>query len=254
MPPDEVIAALESALLQNPESLVLRLHLARLFSEEKDHERVLALAGEVLIRDPANVEALRLAASSADALGDQSRAIGYKRLLEALAAPAPNALGPTATQDLIRASADQEGSFAEIVREVFGEEVPAAPATPDIARSEWEVERPTVKLEDVAGMQDVKRRLDMAFLAPLRNPDVMKAYGMSLRGGLLLYGPPGCGKTFLARATAGELGTRFLGVGLSDVLDMYIGESERKLHEIFEEARRNAPCVLFFDEIDALGQ
>ncbi|MGH9388057.1 MAG: ATP-binding protein [Vicinamibacteria bacterium] len=80
-----------------------------------------------------------------------------------------------------------------------------------------------------------------------------KTYAKSLRGGLLLYGPPGCGKTFIARAVAGELGARFMNVGLSDVLDMWLGESERKLHEIFETARRNAPALLFFDEVDALG-
>ena len=88
----------------------------------------------------------------------------------------------------------------------------------------------------------------------MRNPDLRKAYGKSLRGGLLLYGPPGCGKTFIARATAGELGARFLGIGLSDVLDMWFGNSERRLHEIFQHARRSAPCVVFFDELDAIGQ
>ncbi|MCB1743765.1 MAG: ATP-binding protein, partial [Gammaproteobacteria bacterium] len=64
----------------------------------------------------------------------------------------------------------------------------------------------------------------------------------------------GCGKTFIARALAGELGANFYAIGLSDVLDMWLGESERKLHEIFETARRNTPAVLFFDEVDALGQ
>jgi SpoVK/Ycf46/Vps4 family AAA+-type ATPase len=78
-------------------------------------------------------------------------------------------------------------------------------------------------------------------------------YGKSLRGGLLLYGPPGCGKTFLARAIAGELGARFLAVTLADVLDMWVGSSERNLRDLFAEARRAAPCVLFLDEIDALG-
>jgi ATP-dependent 26S proteasome regulatory subunit len=68
-----------------------------------------------------------------------------------------------------------------------------------------------------------------------------------------MYGPPGCGKTHLARATAGEVEARFLPVGIHDVLDMWIGESERKLHELFEQARANAPCVLFFDEVDAIG-
>jgi SpoVK/Ycf46/Vps4 family AAA+-type ATPase len=83
---------------------------------------------------------------------------------------------------------------------------------------------------------------------------MMKLYGKSLRGGLLLYGAPGCGKTFIARAVAGELGARFISIGLSDVLDMWIGSSERNIHEIFARARRKAPCVLFFDEIDALGR
>lgn len=68
-----------------------------------------------------------------------------------------------------------------------------------------------------------------------------------------LWGPPGCGKTFLARALAGELGAQFYEVGLNDVLDMWVGSSERNLHSVFELARRNTPCVLFFDEIDALG-
>ena len=103
-------------------------------------------------------------------------------------------------------------------------------------------------------MEEVKHRLRISFLAPLQNPELVKQYGKSLGGGLILYGPPGCGKTFIARALAGELGAKFISVGLSDILDMYVGESERKLHEIFESARRNNPAVLFIDELDALGQ
>jgi SpoVK/Ycf46/Vps4 family AAA+-type ATPase len=103
-------------------------------------------------------------------------------------------------------------------------------------------------------MQHVKDRLEAAFLAPLKNPELRALYGKSLRGGLLLYGPPGCGKTYLARAVAGELDAGFYAISLADVLDMYIGNSERNLHAIFETVRRNAPCVLFLDEVDALGQ
>ena len=68
-----------------------------------------------------------------------------------------------------------------------------------------------------------------------------------------MYGPPGCGKTYLARATAGEIKAGFLAVGINDVLEMWIGSSERNLHELFEHARQHKPCVLFFDEVDALG-
>jgi SpoVK/Ycf46/Vps4 family AAA+-type ATPase len=100
----------------------------------------------------------------------------------------------------------------------------------------------------------VKARLEAAFLAPMRNPELRRLYGKSLRGGLLLYGPPGCGKTFIARAVAGELGARFIAVSFADIIDMFVGQSERNIHELFEIARRNAPCVVFLDEVDAIGQ
>jgi SpoVK/Ycf46/Vps4 family AAA+-type ATPase len=103
-------------------------------------------------------------------------------------------------------------------------------------------------------MEDVKRRLHVALIGPIRNPELREAYKKSLRGGLMLYGPPGCGKTFIARATAGELGATFLSVGLAEVLDMWLGQSERHVQEIFNVARRNAPCVVFLDELDAIGQ
>ena len=105
----------------------------------------------------------------------------------------------------------------------------------------WAFENVTSTLADVGGMQSVKDRLTMAFLAPLRNPEIRKLYGKSLNGGLLLYGPPGCGKTYIARALAGELGAAFMNVKISDVMARYFGESEANLHELFETARANAP-------------
>ena len=118
---------------------------------------------------------------------------------------------------------------------------------------DWEVERAGVRLADVGGMTEVKNRLEASFLAPMRNPELRRLYGKSLRGGLLLYGPPGTGKTFIARAIAGEMGAGFLSVTLTDILDHYMGISENNLHRIFQKARNHAPCVLFLDEIDALG-
>jgi SpoVK/Ycf46/Vps4 family AAA+-type ATPase len=93
----------------------------------------------------------------------------------------------------------------------------------------------------------------MKIIHPLTHPELYKAYGKQIGGGILMYGPPGCGKTYLARATAGEISAGFMAVGINDVLDMWIGNSEKNLHELFEQARRNTPCVLFFDEVDALA-
>jgi SpoVK/Ycf46/Vps4 family AAA+-type ATPase len=115
------------------------------------------------------------------------------------------------------------------------------------------VQRSDTRLSDIAGMADVKRQLELSLLGPIRNPELMKAYKVSARGGLLLYGPPGCGKTFMAKAVSGELGASFYQVGIADVVSRWFGDSERAIRAVFDNARRNAPCVLFFDEVDALG-
>ncbi len=115
------------------------------------------------------------------------------------------------------------------------------------------VERPAISFADVGGMEALKEEIRVKIIYPLRHPEVYAAYGKAAGGGVLLYGPPGCGKTHLARATAGEVKAGFLSVGINDVLDMWLGNSERNLHDLFERARRSRPCVLFFDEVDALG-
>lgn len=116
-----------------------------------------------------------------------------------------------------------------------------------------QIERPKISFDDVGGMADLKEEIRMKIIHPLQHADMFKAYGKAIGGGILMYGPPGCGKTHLARATAGEISAGFISVGINDVLDMWIGNSERNLHELFQQARRNTPCVMFFDEVDALG-
>jgi SpoVK/Ycf46/Vps4 family AAA+-type ATPase len=215
-----VIAALEAAVAADPLNPALRVHLATLLVMAGDPGRALEHAEAALAAAPDDTEALLAARDAARALGDEPRSQGYAERLAG------------------------------------GERV-ALPATPEAGEEYVEEDfepRPDVTLADVGGLEEVKARLDAAFLAPLRNPELRSFYGKSLRGGLLLYGPPGCGKTFLARAVAGELGASFFALGLNDVLDMYLGESERRLHDAFEATRRAAPCVLFLDEIDALGQ
>lgn len=129
---------------------------------------------------------------------------------------------------------------------VSSEDVPLEP-------DDLDLERPNITFDDVGGMDKVKDEIQMKIIHPLTHPDIYKAYGKKIGGGILMYGPPGCGKTHLARATAGQVKAKFLAVGINDVLDMWLGNSEKNLNAIFKQARRNTPCVLFFDEVDALG-
>ena len=110
-----------------------------------------------------------------------------------------------------------------------------------------------VDFSDIGGLEDVKKQIRKKIILPFQKPSLFQRFKKRVGGGILLYGPPGCGKTLLARATAGECKAQFYNVAISDVLDMYIGESEAKLHAIFEKARADTPAVIFFDEIEALG-
>jgi len=116
-----------------------------------------------------------------------------------------------------------------------------------------ESEEPRTTFNDIGGMQDVIERIRMNIIYPFKNPAVFQKFNRKPGGGILLYGPPGCGKTHIARATAGECGAVFITVAITDILSKWLGESEQRLHQIFETARRRAPAVVFIDEVDAIG-
>ncbi|KAI3362906.1 hypothetical protein L3Q82_011510, partial [Scortum barcoo] len=111
---------------------------------------------------------------------------------------------------------------------------------------------PDVTWEDVGALQDIREELTMAILAPVRSPEQFRALGLSAPSGVLLAGPPGCGKTLLAKAVANESGLNFISVKGPELLNMYVGESERAVRQVFQRGRNSSPCVIFFDEIDAL--
>jgi SpoVK/Ycf46/Vps4 family AAA+-type ATPase len=247
-----VLTAIESAVEAEPTNIALRLHLASLLFEDAQFAESLKHSQTVLADDPVNTVALQKAANAAEKLGDLGKAESYRRVLGALTGETK----PEKPKPLYAPKFSSNDDWADILTDEDSEKVSLKESYDGGQENDFlfETEAPDIKLSDVAGMEAVKRRLHLAFLAPLQNPEMMKLYGKSLRGGLMLYGAPGCGKTFIARAVAGELGARFLSVGLSDVLDMWIGSSEKNIHEVFARARRQAPCVLFFDEIDALGR
>jgi SpoVK/Ycf46/Vps4 family AAA+-type ATPase len=254
MAPDpELLRAMEAAARSEPDNVALRVHVAGLLMDADRPADALAHAEHVLALQPDHVQALGLAARAGAAVGDD-RAASWARLHESLQPRATSGAGDSnpegAADDTktdapfqqVRSEGDDEGVFEEhdwdqLLREVL---LDAGPMQ-------------TVTLDDVGGLDDVKQRLEQSFITPLRNPELRRTYGAHLRGGLLLWGPPGCGKTFLARAVAGELEAQFVSVGLHHVLDMWLGNSEKQLHQLFELARQNPPCVLFFDELDAIG-
>jgi len=289
MESEPLLDSLRSAVTAMPDDVPLRLHLAALLLRAGLRDEAVRHLGAVLQRDPGNGEALALltgqhpsapgepsvspertvapAADSApaaevpDAAGDGDA--------PATPPPAPASSAPSSSAPSSSAPAtppgqeedDSTGNYdwsqaedelRDVLPAMFVGDAGSTSAL-DEARA-YDAEPAGLTLADVAGLTEVKQRLEAAFLAPMRNPELRKLYGKSLRGGLLLYGPPGCGKTFIARAVAGELGARFITVSFADLIDMFVGRSERNIHELFEVARRNAPCVLFLDEVDAIGQ
>jgi len=284
-----VIASLRNAVAALPEDLALRMHLASLLLGAGHRDEAVAHLGAVLQADPGNGQALSLLVSVHPAppppSATGSPATPAVPATEASPGPATEATeanpatpGPATEASSASATADPpaaaaspgsaEFNWAEaeaelrdvlppmfVTRDGGAEQTQGArPRDATAETTAYDAEHPGLRLADVAGLADVKARLEAAFLAPMRNPELRKLYGKSLRGGLLLYGPPGCGKTFIARAVAGELGARFMAISFADVVDMYIGSSERNIKEIFDTARQHAPCVVFLDEIDAIGQ
>jgi SpoVK/Ycf46/Vps4 family AAA+-type ATPase len=217
MPVDpELLAGLRAAVEAVPDNLALRLHVATLLLDAGRPAESLEHSSAVLALDPGQREAVELADRATAALPTAPFAGG---------APFPAA-----------APAEPQHRGATLDQWVLGE-----------------VEEPRTTLADVGGMPAIKRWLATAFLSPLRDPQMRRLFGRSLRGGLLMYGPPGCGKTFLARALAGELRAGFLRIDLAHVVDMWLGYSRRSVHEIFETARASAPCLLYLDQLDAIG-
>jgi transitional endoplasmic reticulum ATPase len=272
---DDSFAPLREALSVSPTNVPLRLHLADSLLAAGKTEAAEALLKEGLTRMP-NDGRLKLALARiylkqgkysagiviceqmADNDGPGEAFVVLARLLlltgesdrAAAAYRQGVALDPsTADAELAAQLADDDDAIED-----GSDLVGRVPVHDDyVAEEPVEVERPKIRFADVGGMESVKEEIRLKIIYPLQHADLYKAYGKGVGGGLLLYGPPGCGKTHLARATAGEVASGFIAVGLHDILNMWLGNTEKNLHQAFEQARRNRPCVLFFDEVDAIA-
>jgi len=236
---DDRVEALRQALGHSPAAHALRLMLAEALVEGGRTE-------EALVEYRALLEAGALAtASLVPAAGlalDGGEAEVARRFLEAAEkAGVVQGIAP------LRSRLDKTLEDRGVIRLV-----PRGAAPPD-KPAPLEADTESVHFDDIGGLAEVKKVVHRMIILPLKRPDLYAKYGRQAGGGVLLYGPPGCGKTMLARATAGECGLPFFNIRIEDVLDPYMGVSERNLHDSFEGARTKAPCVLFLDELDALG-
>lgn len=180
------------------------------------------------------------------AVGERAAAAdAYKRAIAASAALEDKALEAELTGRVVRLDSARQGPREAVYAndDTDGAEV--------VRLLKPEGER--VTFADIGGLDDIKAQIRRKIITPFQKPSLFERFRKKAGGGVLLYGPPGCGKTLIARATAGECGAAFYNVAVSDILDMWIGESERKLHALFEQARRSRPAVMFFDEVEAIG-
>ena len=242
---DDAEGEYKSAIGLSPDNVKLKLGLANVFYLQGKNSAAMVIVEEMLKSPDAPAKARVLHAKLLERAGDVERAVRQYR--RAIADDPSAADGDFAGRLGIRTEADEAGD-EEVAdgRLRAMRESPAAAAEPG-------VEKPSVTFKNVGGMDALKEEIAIKIIRPMTHPELYKAYGKAIGGGILMYGPPGCGKTHLARATAGEISANFISVGISEVLDMWIGSSERNLHAMFEQARRSRPCVLFFDEVDALA-
>jgi SpoVK/Ycf46/Vps4 family AAA+-type ATPase len=234
------LEGLRAAVELSPDNAGLRLVLAEALEEEGLVPEALDHLGRLM--DDGGLPAERLVATGHLALAHGRLQLAARCVDSARRAGVAEGVAPL--QQALEAELSDEG-----VRRLAHDPVEEAAAASTRVVSPEE----HATFADVGGLEGVKEAIHRTIVLPFQRPDLYERYGRRAGGGVMLYGPPGCGKTLLARATAGECGLPFLNVRVEDILDPWIGGSERNLHDAFTDARDRAPCVLFLDELDALA-
>jgi transitional endoplasmic reticulum ATPase len=258
----------ERVLTLDPGQIDAQLGIARVLYAEGDLSGAAVRAERVLQGDPNYAPAHLLLSRVCLGEGDKARAtLHFDRAAQADV----TLVDPVLERELGRTVRDARRTGPTLPPEsVFGDALFDADSGPEFFDDpysgeppfEWrpetfyapgDPERSRVTFADVGGMDELKEEIRLKIIYPLQYPDLYKAYGKKTGGGIMIYGPPGCGKSLILRAAAGEVSCNYLSVGLHEIFDPYFGSSERNLHQVFETARSNAPCVLVFDEIDSLA-
>lgn len=273
---DTTLSALRTALAATPQNLELRLVLLRAYLERDESAELAALLEAVTPQALTKSADRALAARASLAVDDAEGALSFlaqdsdepdvlllrARALLALERRAEGLRAYDAAVAAQPALEDRDlrrGLMADVREFPTGGRGARLRVLSNDDTDDVDVERmlvpenEKVTFGEVGGLDAIKRQIHKRIILPYQKPSLFRRFKKRIGGGILLYGPPGCGKTLLARATAGECRAQFFNIAISDVLDMYIGESERKLHSLFEKARAASPAVLFFDEVEALG-
>ncbi|MBV8378524.1 MAG: AAA family ATPase [Verrucomicrobia bacterium] len=247
----EARAAFDRILQSDPAHVGAKLGIARVLYLSGNTSEAVVRAEALTSADPGFAEAWMLLSRLAVAEGDRTLATHYYQKAVKL------------NSSLIDSAIELDLQIDQVAKPA----VPPSGPAPDTDSETWEflgqpekgneglpdVLKPEVSFANVGGMERIKEEIRMKIIYPLQNRALFQAYGKKLGGGVLLYGPPGCGKTLISKATAGEIKASFISIGIHQILDMYLGSSEKNLHRYFQLARENAPAILFFDEVDALA-
>src|ERR1700693_3958172 len=247
----EARAAFDRILRTDPANAEAKLGIARVLYLSGHTSEAVVRAEALTDTDPGFAEAWMLLSRLAVAEGDRRLAAQHYQKAVKLS---PGLSDPAIEREMqIDKMTTSEDPTSEPAPEVelealeFGDEVNGE------SNSSSDLQKPEVSFANVGGMEEIKEEIRMKIIYPLQNRALFKAYGKKLGGGVLLYGPPGCGKTLISKATAGEIQANFISIGIHQILDLYVGNSEKNLHQAFQLARENAPAILFFDEVDALA-
>jgi transitional endoplasmic reticulum ATPase len=228
-------------LLRYTSDSKVKLGLATIYFQKSNYSACCVILEDEIEKDKTNVKLLGLYAKSLYYENQISKAIDNYRKAQTL--------DPGYLDEELELKLKTKVRFSEATEK-------DEPSNEENAEEDFDprfIEKPKINFSDIGGMEGVKKEIDLKIIKPLLHPELYQAYGKKIGGGILLYGPPGCGKTFIAKATAGQVNAKFINISLNEILDMWIGNSEKNLNSVFELARSNTPCVLFIDEIDALG-